>query len=122
MMVIMTSLSKEIPFTISRTMGTSMLMMATFEANSVETAAVSVMITIMSGAGRLLSTLSDCPSVFVRPVFYSTVQYNNLHFLTSLFKSTVHKKYERYHLKSGYHQDTHRGAVRDGERAADHEE
>lgn len=45
-------------------------MMATFDANSVETAAVSVMITIMSGEGRLLSTLSDWPSVFVRPVFY----------------------------------------------------
>ena len=56
--------------TISRTMGTRMLMMATLDANSVETAAVSVMITMMIGAGKLLSTRSDWPSVFVKPVFY----------------------------------------------------
>ena len=55
--------------TISSTIGTRMLRMATLDANSVVMEAASVIRNMSAGAGRLLRPLSARDSVFVRPVF-----------------------------------------------------
>ena len=55
--------------TISSTMGTRMLRMATLDANSVVIEAASVIRNMSAGAGRLLRPLNARDSVFVRPVF-----------------------------------------------------